>query len=78
LADKTSEYLQEYDAEILVLLTGYAETFSQTVETRSSYKYSEIEWGSRFNDLYSVAKDGRLSIDMNELSTFEKAELPEV
>jgi inward rectifier potassium channel len=69
------EMLKEKDAEILILLSGFAETFSQTVHTRSSYKHSEIEWGASFTDIYELRKDGRMSVDMHGLSDFEKVEL---
>jgi inward rectifier potassium channel len=76
LNNMNKEALQEKDAEILVLLTGYAETFSTTVETRSSYKYSEVEWGVRFSNLYSASDDGPLGININQLSIVENVEMP--
>jgi inward rectifier potassium channel len=78
LLNKPLEELQENDAEILVLLMGYDETFSQTVHTRSSYKYSEIEWGARFGNIYEAVKDQPLSIKMDELSNFDDADLPDI
>src|SRR5215212_3802741 len=44
----TEEEVMECDAEFLILLNGFDETFSQTVHTRSSYKADEIVWGARF------------------------------
>jgi inward rectifier potassium channel len=60
--------------EILILLTGFSETFSQTVHTRSSYKHSEITWGARFSDIYNYRDDERLSINMHELGNYEEVE----
>lgn len=71
LREESPESLKQKEAEILILLTGYAETFSQTVHTRSSYRHSEIKWGARFTDIYSLRDDGRMSIDMQGLSDFE-------
>ncbi|SMO51490.1 ion channel [Fodinibius sediminis] len=75
LRDKKPGTLRKKDAEILILLTGYAETFSQTVHTRSSYKYSEIAWGARFSNIFNVRDDGRLSINMEQISDFEEVDL---
>jgi inward rectifier potassium channel len=76
LNNNNEKTLHDKDAEILVLLTGYAETFSTTVETRSSYKYSEVEWGAQFSNLYSVSDNGLLGIDINKLSEVETVEFP--
>ena len=48
----TSEACLSSDAEILVLLKGIDETFSQTVHARSSFKADEIEWSQKFTDIY--------------------------
>jgi inward rectifier potassium channel len=64
--------LQDEDAEFLVLITGFDETFSQTVHTRSSYKGDEIIWGARFADMFREDDEGRLSVDASKLSDFYK------
>jgi len=69
----THDDLNEWDAELLILLSGIDETFSQTVHTRSSYKASEIVWDARFTDLFNPPKpDGVLSIDVSRLHHVEK------
>ena len=74
LSDKSREDLRKLDAEILVLLTGFDETFSQTVHSRSSYKYNEISWGARFANIFGVNEEGKIKIDMQGLSDYEEAE----
>lgn len=70
----TAEDLAERDAEILVLLSGIDETFSQTVHARSSYKPSEIVFGHRFVNIYNpVRPDGTVSIDVRKLGQTEPA-----
>ena len=55
------------DAEFLVLLSGFDETFSQTVHARSSYRADEIRWGRRFADMFD--HDGEsLAVDVDRLS----------
>lgn len=62
------------DAEVLILLTGIDETFSQNVHARSSYKPQSIRFGHKFANLYNEVEDGKpISIDVRRLSTIEPA-----
>jgi inward rectifier potassium channel len=69
--------LIEANAEFLVVLTGFDETFSQTVHTRSSYKPDEIVWGAAFKNMYKPRDAaGTVSIDVGLLSDYERVPLP--
>jgi inward rectifier potassium channel len=71
----TMQDLKERDAEFLVLLQGVDETFSMTVQARTSYKTEEIVEGHRFVNIYNpVKRDGTVSIDVRRLSDTEPAE----
>jgi inward rectifier potassium channel len=62
------------EAEVLILLTGTDETFSQTVHARSSYKPQEIAVGERFVNIYNpMDHHGVVSIDVRRLSETEPA-----
>ncbi|HSP14101.1 MAG TPA: ion channel [Thermoanaerobaculia bacterium] len=64
------------DAEVLVMLNGFDETFSQTVHTRSSYKGPEIVWGARFRSMFNPpGDDGVISVDIRLLSEYDRAAL---
>jgi inward rectifier potassium channel len=70
----TQQDLVATDAEILILLTGIDETFSQTVHARSSYKPEAIKFGRKFANLYNEVEDGKpISIDIRRLSETEPA-----
>jgi inward rectifier potassium channel len=72
----TYEDLVATNAEFLVVLTGFDETFSQTVHTRSSYKPEEIVWGAAFKNMYKpLDAAGTLSIDVGLLSDYERVPL---
>ena len=71
--DLTGEECIRSDAEILVLLKGIDETFSQTVHARSSYTAEEILWSSKFSDLYLREGEHIVGIDLGRLSDFEAA-----
>ncbi|KAA3616661.1 MAG: hypothetical protein DWQ05_13095 [Calditrichaeota bacterium] len=49
--------LADSNAEILILLSAFDETFSATVHTRTSYKYNEIVWGKKFDFTRQVATE---------------------
>jgi inward rectifier potassium channel len=68
--------LAEADAEFIVLLNGFDETFSQTVHTRTSYKPREIVVGARFADMFIESPDGRVSVDVRRLHDLEETATP--
>lgn len=69
--------LQGCDAELLILLNGFDETFSQTVHTRTSYKPAEIVWGAQFRSVFNPEReDGTLSVDIRKLHEFDRVTLP--
>ena len=67
-----AEDLQESDAEFLVLLLAFDETFAQTVHSRSSYKYHELIWNAKFSNILQHQDDGRLAVDLHRLSDIER------
>ena len=70
----TENELIEKDAEFIVLLKAFDESFSQTVYSRSSYKANEVKWGEKFT--YIIAReDGNFTMDIGRLDETEKAKL---
>lgn len=70
---KTRQDLDTSDAEFLVLLSGFDETFSQVVHARSSYKAEEVLFNVRFKSLINSAnEDGLLSVNIREIHSLEK------
>lgn len=73
--EMTQEDCTSADVEILVLLTGVEETFSQTVHARSSYKLGEIVWNARFEDVFNYQPgQGPISIDVSRIHNVEQLE----
>jgi inward rectifier potassium channel len=67
------EDLEDSQAEFLVLLTAYDETFSQTVHTRSSYVAEDVIWGATFSSVFKPTRgDGKLAIDVGHLSEIQR------
>ncbi|MEK6371292.1 MAG: ion channel [Acidobacteriota bacterium] len=72
LRGMTEEMLRTSDAEFLILLNGFDETFSQNVHARSSYTGDEVVWGAKFKSMFNMRdEDGEMSIDIRKLHDFE-------
>ena len=72
----SEEDFRNADSEVLVLLNGFDETFSQTVHTRSSYKADEVVWGAKFRSIFLPAdEDGVISVDIRLLHDTDPAAL---
>lgn len=66
-------------AEILVLLKGIDETFSQAVHARSSYRAEEIVWNARFSSILDLSEqDQRISLDVSRIHDHEPLEGPHI
>ncbi len=63
--------LRASQAEVLVLLSGMDETFSQVVHVRTSYRAEEIVWGARFVDMFLRGEEGLIGVDMRRLHDVE-------
>ena len=68
----TKEKLKEAKTEFIIMLKGFDETFSQTVYSRNSYLYSEMEWEAKFILAISDNGDGKARLDMDKISAYEK------
>jgi inward rectifier potassium channel len=70
----TETAMLEKDAEFIVMIRAFDESFSQTVYSRSSYKAHELKWGEKFIYLIQRNKDG-ISVDVGRMDETEKAAL---
>ncbi|CAN5432205.1 ion channel [soil metagenome] len=64
--------LQAGNAEIVVNIKAFDESFSQTVYSRTSYKYNEIISGAKFVPAISPNPDGSILVELDKISDFEK------
>lgn len=69
----TRDDLERTDAEFLILFKGFDDTFSQTVHTRSSYKWQEVVFDARFSPILGETPDGMSTIDLDRLDAIETA-----
>ena len=67
LYGKAPEDLRRLQAELIILIKGFDETFSQTVHSRHSYRYDEFVWGAKFTQAFRVDPSGDLMLELNRL-----------
>ena len=75
LHGQTEEDFRAAESEILVLLSATDETFSQTVNSRSSYKSDEVIWGAKFADVFGQKPDGTIIVDLHRIHAFDRVPL---
>jgi inward rectifier potassium channel len=72
LFGKTEADLTGLQAEILILIKGFDDTFSQTVNARYSYRFDEIEWGAKFSPAFHIDEKGEMVLDVDQVGSFAK------
>lgn len=72
LAGKTAADLERLQAEVLILIRGYDDSFTQVVNTRYSYRWEEIEWQARFAPAFEVSPEGHLVLDLNRVGAISR------
>jgi inward rectifier potassium channel len=64
---KTAEDMAQMQAEILILVKAYDDTFSQTVLSRHSYRHDEFIWNRRFAPAFFVDDEGDLVLELKKV-----------
>ena len=72
LYGKTLDDLSDSQAELLILIKAFDDTFGQFVHSRYSYRFDEILWGARFLPAFSVTKDGDMALELDRLNEVEE------
>lgn len=62
------------EAEFIVMIKAFDESFSQTVYSRSSYKAQELKWGEKFTYLTKRLGNG-VSVDISKINETYKVDL---
>jgi len=72
LFGKNAEELAAKSVEILILVQGFDDTFSQLVHARYSYRHDEIVWGAKFAPAFHVDPTGDMVLDVDHLNDLRK------
>lgn len=70
LYGKTPEDLERVQAEVLILIKGFDDTFSQTVHTRYSYRYDELAWNSKFTPAFEIDGGGDMILNVDHVGNY--------
>jgi inward rectifier potassium channel len=76
LFGKTAKDLERMQAEVVIMMRGFDETFGQIVYARYSYRHDEILWGARFAAAFDVDNRGDLVLWVDKVGVTEPAALP--
>lgn len=66
------------EAEIMILLKGFDDTFSQNVHSRFSYWSDEIVWGAKFNNIFGKDEDGAPIVELDRINEYNSVDLPQI
>lgn len=75
LSGLAKEQLAERSAELLVLITGFDDSFNQVVNARTSFRWDEIVWGARFVPAFHADHRGELVLDLTRINETVPTEL---
>jgi inward rectifier potassium channel len=68
LYGKTAEELERLQAEVLILIKAFDDTFSQMVNSRYSYRYDELVWGAKFSPAFGIDDNGNMVLEVDQVS----------
>lgn len=71
--------MRDADMEVLFFLKGFDDHFSNIVQQRSSYRFSEFVFGAKFIPMFRRSEDNNSTIlDLSKINEFENVALPEL
>jgi len=65
---KTAQDLAQLEAEFMVIVKAFDETFSQWVYARYSYRHDEILWGARFLPAFFIDRSGDIVLELDRVN----------
>ena len=77
LYGKTPEDLARLQAELLIAVKGFDDTFGQTVHARYSYRYDEIVWGARFASAFDIGSEGEMIVHLDNIGAIQPVPQPD-
>jgi inward rectifier potassium channel len=65
---KNEEDLKNLQAELIILIRSFDDSFSQVVHSRHSYVWNEFAWSHRFASAFEVSEEGHMVLDISKIS----------
>jgi inward rectifier potassium channel len=66
----TKEEMAQKQVEVIVLIKGFDETFSQSVRARYSYRFDEFAWDAKFTPAFDFDETGTMVLNINKVGSF--------
>ncbi len=67
LHGKSDADLKDLQAELMILIKGFDDSFSQVVHTRYSYRWDEILWSAKFVPAFTTAPEGHMILHVGKV-----------
>jgi inward rectifier potassium channel len=74
----TWDDIEKGQPETLILISGYDESFNETVFNRHSYHFSDMVWGAKFVKMLNTNEKGISVVDLSRIDDYEKVEIDEL
>jgi inward rectifier potassium channel len=68
---KSEEEVKKMNAEFLILVKGYDETYAQEVHSNSSYTWNEIQWNAKFKMMYHDDEEKGMILELDKIDHIE-------
>jgi inward rectifier potassium channel len=68
--------LERLQAEVLILVKAFDDTFSQTVHARNSYRFDEVIWSAKFKPAFEFDPGGDIVLNLHDVGATVSAPLP--
>lgn len=68
----TQEDIKNKSAEVLILIKGFDDSFSQHVHIRFSYTYDEFVWDAKFIKNFEANEAGEIELDIDAVHNYQK------
>lgn len=73
LYGKSARDLEKMNLEVIVLIEGFDESYSQTVFTNASYCDEDVIWDVKFKPMYYPGNDGKTVLDLDAIDEVQRA-----
>jgi inward rectifier potassium channel len=70
LFGKTPEELARLQAEFVIMIKAFDDTFAQSVYARYSYRYDELTWQARFQPTFDIDGEGNMVLNVDRVSSY--------
>jgi inward rectifier potassium channel len=64
------------ELEVIILLKGFDDIFSQIIYNRHEFIAEDFVWGVKFQKPFYVNEKGKIIMDLSKVGTYEQVSMP--